>query len=130
MKITDEQIINILTRLKNHGETKQERIRSHAILLSHQGKTSKELAEIFSVSQRTIFQWFEDFNERGCESLCMQSGRGRKRLLDDEKDKERIKQHIELYPHQPKKAYAITLEHLPVKISYDTFKRFLKKHCI
>ena len=126
MKITDEQIINILTRLKNHGETKQERIRSHAILLSHQGKTSKELAEIFSVSQRTIFQWFEDFNERGCESLCMQSGRGRKRLLDEEKDKERI----ELYPHQPKKAYAITLEHLPIKISYDTFKRFLKKHCI
>ena len=105
MKITDEQIINILTRLKNHGETKQERIRSHAILLSHQGKTSKELAEIFSVSQRTIFQWFKDFNEHGCKSLCMQSGRGRKRLLDEEKDKERIKQHIELYPHQPKKAY-------------------------
>ena len=51
-------------------------------------------------------------------------------IFDDEKDKERIKQHIELYPHQPKKAYAITLEHLPIKISYDTFKRFLKKHCI
>jgi transposase len=130
MKITDQHIINTLTRLKNHGETKQERIRSHAILLSHQGKTSKELAEIFSVSQRTIFQWFEDFNERGCESLCMQSGRGRKRLLDEEKDKELIKKQIELYPHQPKIAYAITLEQLQIKISYDTFKRFLKKHCI
>ena len=82
MKITDEKIIKELIQIKNHGKTKQERMRSHAILLSNDGKTSKELAEIFFVSQRTVFQWFRDFKERGIESLSCQSGRGRKTILN------------------------------------------------
>jgi transposase len=130
MKITDEQVIKQLIQLKNHGKTNQERIRSHAILLSNEGKTSKELAEIFFVAQRTIFQWFADYNERSIESFSIQRGRGRKTLLDVEKDKEIIKKHIVAYPHQPKKAYAATLEELQIEMSYDTFKRFLKKHSI
>lgn len=50
MKITDEQLIKQLTDLKNHGKTKQERVRSHAILLSSDGKSNSELAEIFTVA--------------------------------------------------------------------------------
>jgi hypothetical protein len=77
--------------LKNHGKTKQERVRSHAILLSNDGKTAKELAEIFSVAQRSVFQWFRDFKERSIESLSCQSGRGRKTLLNEEDHKVIIK---------------------------------------
>jgi transposase len=130
MKITDEQIIKQLTQLKNYGETKQERVRSHAILLSNSGKTSNELAEIFSVAQRTVFQWFRDFKDLGIQSLTIQSGRGRKTLLNGEKDKEIIEKHIKAHPHQPKKAYALSLEELQIKMSYKTFKRFLKKYSI
>ncbi len=130
MKITDTQIIEQLTHLKNHGKTKQERVRSHAILLSNDGKTAKELAEIFSVAQRSVFQWFRDFKERSIESLSCQSGRGRKTLLNDEDHKVIIKKYIELCPHQPKQAYALTMEELKIEMSYKTFKRFLKKHSI
>lgn len=130
MKTTDEQIIEQLTLLKDHGRSKQERIRSHAILLSNNGKTTKELSEIFSVSQRTIFHWFEAFKKSGIESLSMQSGRGRKTLLSAERDREIIEKQITKYPHQPKKAYAFSLEKLEIAISYKTFKRFLKKHSI
>lgn len=130
MKITDDQIIKQLTQLKNHGETKQERTRSHAILLSNDGKSNSELAIIFTVALRTIFQWFEDFREKGIESLSIQAGRGRKTLLNGEDHKEVIKKLIEDYPHQPKVAYAMTLEQLQIKMSYETFKRFLKKHSI
>jgi transposase len=130
MKITDTQIIEQLTKLKNHGKTKQERIRSHAILLSNAGKTAKELAEIFFVAERSIFQWFRDFKERGIQSLSCQSGRGRKPLLNDEDHKMIIKKYIELHPHQPKQACALALEELKVAISYKTFIRFLKKHSI
>lgn len=130
MKITDDQIIKQLTQLKNHGKTKQERTRSHAILLSNDGKSNSELAIIFTVALRTIFQWFEDFREKGIESLSMQAGRGRKTLLNGEDHKEVIKKLIEDYPHQPKVAYAMTLEQLQIKMSYETFKRFLKKHSI
>jgi len=130
MKITDEQLIKQLTDLKNHGKTKQERTRSHAILLSSDGKSNSELAEIFTVAQRTVFQWFEDFRKKGLKSLTMQAGRGRKTLLNKEEHKEVIKKLIETYPHQPKKAYAMTLEQLQIQMSYETFKRFLKKHSI
>lgn len=130
MKITDDQIIKQLTQLKNHGKTKQERTRSHAILLSNDGKSNSELAIIFTVALRTIFQWFEDFREKGIESLSIQAGRGRKTLLNGEDHKEVIKKLIEDYPHQPKVAYAMTLEQLQIKMSYETFKRFLKKHSI
>ncbi|SFV66588.1 hypothetical protein MNB_SM-5-588 [hydrothermal vent metagenome] len=39
-----------------------------------------------------------------------------------------MKKYIEAYPNQPKKAYVLTLEEINIDISYDTFKRFLKKH--
>lgn len=130
MKITDEKIIKELIQIKNHGKTKQERVRSHAILLSNDGKTSKELAEIFFVSQRTVFQWFRDFKERGIESLSCQSGRGRKTILNVVKDKDIIEKQIVAHPHQPKKAYALVLEELQIEMSYKTFSRFLKKYSI
>ncbi len=130
MKITDEKIIKELIQIKNHGKTKQERMRSHAILLSNDGKTSKELAEIFFVSQRTVFQWFRDFKERGIESLSCQSGRGRKTILNVVKDKDIIEKQIVAHPHQPKKAYALVLEELQIEMSYKTFSRFLKKYSI
>jgi transposase len=115
---------------KSHGKTKQERVRSHAILLSNDGKKVKELVEIFSVSQRTVFQWFKDFKDRGIESLSCQSGRGRKTILNGEKDKEIIEKQIAAHPHQPKKAYVLSLEELQIEMSYKTFNRFLKKHSI
>ena len=130
MKIEDEAILQKLLEISKNGKSKQERIRAHAIVLSNEGKKSQELATIFDVTQRTVFQWFKDFKEIGLNSLAQQSGRGRKTKLSADKDLEIVKKHIEAHPHQPKKAYALTLEEIDIKISYNTFKRFLKKHLI
>jgi len=35
-----------------------------------------------------------------------------------------MKKNIELYPHQPKKIFAITVKETDIKMSYDTFKYF------
>lgn len=130
MKIEDEKIIQILLQTSKNGKSKQERIRAHALILSNKGKKSQELADIFNVTQRTIFQWFKDFKELGINSLTQQSGRGRKSKLSGSKDLEIIKKNIEDYPHQPKKAYVLTLEELDTYVCYNTFKSFLKKHSI
>ena len=66
---------------------------AHALLLSSEGKKSQELADIFNVTQRTIFQWFKDFKELGMNSLAQQSDRGRKSKLSSSKDLE-IKKKI------------------------------------
>lgn len=130
MRIEDEVILQRLRALSKDGESRQERICSHAIVLSHEGQKSHEIANIFDVTPRTVFQWFKDFKKMGLESLKVQSGRGRKSKLSFKKDVEVVKKHIDAHPHQPKRAYALTLEKLDVTISYDTFKRFLKKHSI
>jgi len=130
MTIEDKKILQILLETSKNGKTKQERIRAHGLILSHEGKKSHEIAVIFNVTQRTVFQWFKDFKEMGLDSLVQQKGRGRKTKLSEDKDLEIVKKHIEAHPHQPKKAYALTLEEIDTKVSYNTFKRFLKKYSI
>ena len=130
MKIADEKILQKLEYISQNGRTKQERRRAHALILSNNGKKSHEIAEIFGVSQRTVFNWFKDFKAKGLDSLPQQKGRGRKVKLSIEKDLPIIKKHIETYPNQPKKAYALTLEEIDIDICYETFKNFLKKHCV
>ena len=128
MKIKDEKILQELIYLSKHGKSLQERRRSHALILSHEGHTKREIALFLQVTQRSVFLWLKEFKERGIESLKARSGRGRKTKLSPQNDKEIVKKHIESYPNQPKKAYALTLQEIDIDISYDTFKRFLKKH--
>jgi transposase len=129
MKINDEQILKKLQTISKNAKSKQERMRAHALILSNEGCKSHEIAKIFAVTQRTVFQWFKDYKERGLESLVQQKGRGRKPKLTID-DAQIVQKHIEAYPHQPKQAYAHTLEDIHTKISYSTFKRFLKKFSI
>lgn len=130
MKIQDEDLLQKLRYLSKHGNSLQERRRSQALLLSHKGYTKQTIATVLQVTQRSVFLWLKDFKERGVESLRPRSGRGRKTKLSPNKDTQIVKKYIEAYPNQPKKAYALTLQEIDINISYDTFKRFLKKHCI
>jgi len=130
MKITEAKILEELKQIRKSGQSAQERMRAEAILLSNDGKKSREIADFFEVTQRTVFQWFRDFRTDGISSLKCSKGRGRKLLLHSDEQKEIIKKQITAYPHQPKKAYAHAMEELKLHISYETFKRFLKKHSI
>jgi len=64
------------------------------------------------------------YKDDGISSLKCKSGRGRKPLLHSEKHKNTMKKNIELYPHQPKRIFAITVKETDIKMSYDTFKYF------
>ena len=130
MIITDKEILKDLRYIKNNAKTRHERNRAHALILSSNGKSKNELSEIFEVSQRTIYNWFNDFKATGIKSLAIQKGRGRKPILNADSDKKIIEEQIELYPHQPKRAYVMSIEKLSTSMSYKTFKRFLKKYSI
>ena len=126
--ITDQMVLEELAELKKDGKNQQERSRSHAIILSNNGKSIKEIAEIFDVKDRTVYYWIEEWYKRGIDSIYRKAGNGRKPLLTEKCHKDIIKKHIEDYPHQPKKAYALTLKDINIEVSYKTFKRFLKKY--
>lgn len=128
MKITDIEILVKLEEIKSNGKSKQERQRAHALLLSNNGMIKDDIAKVFGVSQRSIFGWLKAYKEKGLASLKCQDGRGRKLILNSKEHQEIVKKYIELYPHQPKKAFSFTVEETGVNMSYDTFKYFLKKH--
>ena len=97
-------------------------------MLSNDGKNIKEIAKTFDVTDRTVYNWIKEWDKRGIESVYRRKGDGRKPLLTAKEHKEIIKRHIDNCPHQPKKAYALTLKEIDIKVSYKTFKRFLKKY--
>lgn len=130
MRITDEKILKELIDRRDNGNSKQERTRAGAMLLSNNNVHLNDIAKIYNVTTRSVFGWFKDFKDTGIPSLKCKKGRGRKLLLNADKHKEIIKKYIVAYPHQPKKAFALTVKEIGIKMSYDTFKLFLKKHSI
>ena len=68
----------------------------------------------------------KDFREIGLDSLVQQNGRGRKNKLSKDKYLKIVQKHIEANPYQPRKAYALTLEEIDIKVCYNTYKSFLK----
>jgi transposase len=127
MEITEE-ILEKLKELKK-SDCKKERVHSHALILLNNGQAIKEVAEILDVTERSIYNWIKKFKNEGIQSISRKIGAGRKPILNDTA-KEIIKEEITRYPHQPKKAYCSSIEKLSLKMSYKTFKRFLKKHSI
>ncbi len=127
MRIENKEILKQLMAIRDNGESKQERNRAHAILLSHNNIHIDEIAKILDVTTRSVFGWFQAFKDHEIESLKCKSGRGRKALLNVDEHKEIIERHIKNHPHQPKKAFALSVDEIGIKISYSTFKLFFKK---
>ncbi len=126
--ISDEETIEILHRAMVEGKSKQERRRSHALILSDGGMGIREIASSLDVSERSVYLWLNAWDERGLKSLLRKKGDGRRPLLKVDEHKAIIAEHMRQYPHQPKKAYKLTLESTQIEVSYKTFYRFLKKH--
>jgi transposase len=99
--LSNEAIKSLEEIVKNDSRYRS-RHRAKAILLSNQGKSVNELIDIFGCSKRTIYRWFDRFSHyASIELLHDLPGRGRKAVLDVEKDekivKEIIKDKINIY---------------------------------
>ena len=84
------------------------------------------LKDIFGVSQPTITNWFDNWEQKGLVGLYNQTGQGRKRILTDS-DKEIVKAKVQQNPQELKRAIQEIKEELKKEFSQKTLKRFLKK---
>jgi transposase len=66
------------------------RIRCQVILLKSTGRKSEEVGEITGMTYVSVNAWVKRYKDFGIEGLQTQPGRGRKRILDKETDKESI----------------------------------------
>ena len=90
----DKETINALEIIVKEEERYKSRYRAQAILLSNQRKTVSDIAEIFGVKIRTIYRWFNRFDEDKLDGIYELEGRGRKPLLTIEKDSKKVKEYI------------------------------------
>ena len=70
------------------------RARAQAFLLNAQGIKIPEIAKIIDVSQRTLYRWFDRFDNKNLNSIHELAGRGRKPLLNMQEHAQSVKVHI------------------------------------
>jgi len=123
----NNKIVEELKNIVKNGKTLQIRQRAHAILLSNNGVTVKEICKIFDKSTRTLYRWFDRFKEEQIEKLADEKGRGRKAALNENDienvkkliSKNSIKESCNILNNEPNRVK---------KVSPQILKRFLKKY--
>ena len=108
------------------------RSRCHYVLLSDQGKTITEIANIYTTTRQTIRKWFNRYEQEGIKGLQTASGRGRHSILrsDNEAEVALVKELVAENGQNLKVALHQIEERLGKKMSKRTLKRFLKKRII
>lgn len=117
--------VNTLQEGHKHGLQFQFRSRCLCLLLSHQQQPVKWLKEHFQVSQLTIYNWLDAWEEKGLRGLYNQPGQGRKPILTPQ-DKATVTQHVEQHTQQLKLARQSLRTELNRDFSQKTLSRFLK----
>ena len=115
----------LLQRLYRQSRHHQVRQRAHCILLSTQGYKIAQLIEIFGVSRKTLYNWFNSWEAQGVVGLYNRKGRGRKGTFNSDQI-EQIRLLTQEYPRQLKQVVQKVQEEWGISISTKTIKRVLK----
>lgn len=81
--------------------------------------------EIFSVSRKTLYNWFNNWEDQGVLGLYNRPGRGRKGTFNPEQV-EQIRAWVQQQPRQLKQVVQKIQEEWGISISTKTIKRVLK----
>ncbi len=71
-----------LEQLNHDGVTSRQRQRAHAVLLSANGYSLDQLADILRSDRDTVSSWLDGWQERGLEALSDAPKPGRRRKID------------------------------------------------
>ncbi len=104
------------------------RKRAEAILLSHKGKTVKEIVNILDIKKQALYEWFKKYEEDGVEGVYDKGGKGRKLSLGNIKIDD-IKAIAINCPSVPI-VNAKLREKFNVIVSNETVRTFLKNNRI
>jgi transposase len=124
IQLTKEENITLQEGMKN-GKSHLFRERCHCLLLSDDGYEVKDLAEVFRVSQITIYSWLRRWEKGGLIGLKDLPGRGRKPILHAS-DLPRVKIRVQENAQLLKVARMKLKEDLERDFSDKTLRRYLK----
>lgn len=108
------------------GKSAAYRKRCHLVLLKQEGRTSRDIGKIIGLHQITVNNWLNRYESEGISGLQTKPGRGRKPILDEQKDAQKIKEEVKKERQRLKKAKDTIEKDLGKSFSMMTLKRFLK----
>lgn len=117
-----QRLLHRLYRQSRHHQVRQ---RAHWILLSSQDYSIAQLMDILSVSRKTLYNWFNNWEALGVVELYNRPGRGRKSTFTPEQI-EQIRAWVQHQPRQLKQVVQKVQEEWDISISTKTIKRVLK----
>ena len=108
------------------GSSHAFRLRCQMILLKSEQRTAAEIADLLGCCEVVVNNWLKRYESEGIDGLRTRPGRGRKPVLDAEKDLESVKAAVAANRQRMSLAKA-ELEAEPGKtFSTKTLQRYLK----
>ncbi len=117
--------LKLLERIYHQSRHHQVRPRAHCLILDSQGVQIPELIKIFSVSYKTLYNWFNRWESSGMIGLYNQPGRGRKPTFNSAQ-KEKIREWTKQEPRQLKQVVQKVKKEWGIKVSIRTIQRIIK----
>jgi len=116
----------LLRRCYKESQHHRVRQRAHGILLSFNGKNTKELMHIFDVERLTISHWLDAWEHRHFAGLYDHAKCGRPHKLTAA-EQEQARQYITQHPRNMKRVAHLLEQETSKRVSTKTIKRLLKK---
>lgn len=117
------RLLKRIYRQSRHHQTRQ---RAHFLLLHQEGFSIRKLQDIFQVSRKTVYNWFDAWEKKGLVGLYHQPGQGRKPTFTPEQEQQ-IRIWAEQNPKQLKQVLQKVKEEWDIDVSKETIKRVLKR---
>ncbi len=108
------------------GHSAAFRQRCQIILLKSQRRSSLEVAGIVGCGEVVVNNWLARYEHEGMAGLHTKPGRGRKAILDAQRDLERVRDAVRANRQRLRVAKADLEEALGKSFSDKTLRRFLK----
>ena len=128
VKLTEEKRIALHAGFKT-GKKATFRQRCHFILLSDQGYSIQQIAELYQVTRQAVSRWFDRYESLGIEGLHTKKGQGEKPILriDNNEHVQTVKNLMETHAQDLDPVLAILEKRLGKSMSKRTLQRFLKR---
>lgn len=124
--LTNEQRQGLDLGLRS-GKSHAFRQRCQLVLLKSEGRSCRQVAAIVKMNPVTVSSWLDRYEAEGIEGLKTRPGRGRKPLLDPQRDTAKVRRAVGQERQRLRQAKFLLEQELEKGFSLRTLRRFLKK---